>query len=245
MPAEKYLIVNADDFGQSRGVNRGVIQAHESGIVTSASLMVRWPDAADAAAYGREHSKLSLGLHVDLGEWAYREGSWVPLYQVVPMDDIMPVKEEVARQLATFHALVGKHPTHIDSHQHVHLREPVRSVLVDISRDMAIPLRHFNPEIHYCGNFYGQTTEGSSLPEAITVEGLIEILGALPDGLTELGCHPGTGNDLDAMYNSERAQEVKTLCDSRVQTAIVAIGIQLCSFGSLSGDYRRRLDVPG
>jgi len=41
MSDRRYLIVNADDFGQSPGVNRGIIQAHEHGIVTSASLMVR------------------------------------------------------------------------------------------------------------------------------------------------------------------------------------------------------------
>ena len=207
--------------------------------------MVRWSAAAEAAAYSQEQPKFSLGLHVDLGEWIYREGNWVPLYEVVPVNDVEAVKKEVAGQLATFRRLMGRDPSHIDSHQHVHLREPARSVLVDISRDLAIPLRHFNPEIRYCGNFYGQTTEGSPLPEAITVEGLIKILGALPVGLTELGCHPGTENDLDTMYNNERAQEVKVLCDSRVQTAILAMGIQLCSFGSSSGDYKRRLDVSG
>ena len=46
----RYLIVNADDLGRSPGVNRGVIEAHAGGIVTSASLMVRWPAAAEAAA---------------------------------------------------------------------------------------------------------------------------------------------------------------------------------------------------
>src|SRR4051794_16830036 len=48
---DRYVIVNADDFGQSRGINRGIILAHEQGIVTSASLMVRWAAAAEAAAY--------------------------------------------------------------------------------------------------------------------------------------------------------------------------------------------------
>ena len=52
-PALRRLIVNADDFGQSPGVNRGIIEAHQHGIVTSASLMVSWPAAAEAAAYGR------------------------------------------------------------------------------------------------------------------------------------------------------------------------------------------------
>ena len=51
---KRYLIVNADDFGQSHGVNRGIIEAHERGVVTSASLMVRWPAARKAAAYARK-----------------------------------------------------------------------------------------------------------------------------------------------------------------------------------------------
>ena len=68
MVSTRYLIVNADDFGQSHGVNRGIMQAHRRGIVTSASLMVRWLAASEAAAYAREHPSLSLGLHVDLGE---------------------------------------------------------------------------------------------------------------------------------------------------------------------------------
>ena len=140
MDAKKYLIVNADDFGQSKGLNQGIIKAYESGIVTSASLMVRWPAAVEAAAYSREHPSLSLGLHVDLGEWIYREQSWVPLYEVVTLESIRAVREEVVRQLAAFYELLGKQPSHIDSHQHVHLREPARSVLLDIARQLQVPL---------------------------------------------------------------------------------------------------------
>jgi predicted glycoside hydrolase/deacetylase ChbG (UPF0249 family) len=66
--AGRYLIVNADDFGQSDGINQGVVKAYERGIVTSASLMVRWPTASAAAVYARAHPDLSLGLHIDLGE---------------------------------------------------------------------------------------------------------------------------------------------------------------------------------
>ena len=53
MSVDRILIVNADDFGQSPGVNAGVIEAHERGIVTSASMMVCWPAAAGAADYAR------------------------------------------------------------------------------------------------------------------------------------------------------------------------------------------------
>ncbi len=230
MAAERYLIVNADDFGQSYGVNWGVIEAYAHGIVTSASLMVRWPGATEAAAYGRAHPNLSVGLHLDFGEWAYRGERWVPLYEVVPMADIAAVADEIARQLAAFRRLVGKDPTHIDSHQHVHLREPMRTILIEIAQELGVPLRHCSAEVHYRGDFYGQTAKGTPLPDAITVEGLIHILATLRPGLTELGCHPGEGDDLDTMYCRERASEVSILCDPRVRAAIAAMGIELRSF---------------
>src|SRR5215831_10883983 len=105
------LIVNADDFGQSPGVNRGVITAHRDGIVTSASLMVRWAAATSAATYARANRGLSVGLHVDLGEWAFRQGAWVPIYDVVPIEDAAALASEVASQLAAFRRLIGEDPT--------------------------------------------------------------------------------------------------------------------------------------
>jgi chitin disaccharide deacetylase len=224
------LIVNADDFGLSLGVNRGIITAYEQGIVTSASLMVRYPAAAEAAGYGREHPDLSLGLHVDLGEWTYRDGDWVPLYQVVSVQDSAEVADEVSRQLAIFRRLVGKNPTHIDSHQHVHLRESVRPIAVKIASDLAIPLRNCNSKIRYCGDFYGQTAEGLPFHSAISVNALIEILTMLPSGPTELACHPGEDDALETMYHSERIEEVMALCDPRVREAVSTRNIELCSF---------------
>ena len=243
MACNKQLIVNADDFGQSLGVNGGVIEAHESGIVTSASLMVRWPAAAQAAADSRKQPKLSLGLHVDLGEWRYRDGAWIALYEVVPLDDVNIVKEEVVRQLATFHDLVGKRPTHMDSHQHVHLREPARAALCEVARFLDIPLRHFNPRVHYCGKFYGQTAEGLPLLDAISADSLVKILRTLPDGVTELSCHPGRANDLDTMYRNERAQEVRVLCDPQVRAGLVSMEIELRSFRSGSGPRVNGIEI--
>ena len=122
MAARRLLIVNADDFGQSAGVNRGIIAAHERGIVTRASLMVRWPTATAAAAYARGNPRFGVGLHLDLGEWTYRDGAWPALYEVVSLQDAHAIAEEVSRQLAAFREIVGRDPTHLDSHQHVHLQ---------------------------------------------------------------------------------------------------------------------------
>ena len=229
----RYLIVNADDFGLSDGVNRGIIEAAERGIVTSASLMVRQPAAASAAAYAREHGKISVGLHLDLGEWIYRHHEWVPLYSVVPTENAPAVRSEVGRQLAEFHRLVGRPPTHLDSHQHVHRREPVRSIMVKLSRQLRVPLRELDSRIHYCGDFYGQTGEGKRLAGVLSVAGLKRILASLPPGITELGCHPGYGEGLNTMYRAERALETKVLCRPEARAALTRLGITLCSFDLL------------
>jgi predicted glycoside hydrolase/deacetylase ChbG (UPF0249 family) len=231
MPTTRYLIVNADDFGQSAGVNRGIVEAHVRGIVTSASLMVRWSHAAEAAALAREQPHLSLGLHVDLGEWTCQEEDWKAVYSVVPLDDREAIADEIQRQLAVFRRLVGCEPTHLDSHQHVHRDEPVRSVLNDLARRLQLPLRHFSG-IHYCGNFYGQTGKGAPCPDAISVEGLFKTLSSLAPGWSELSCHPGFADDMESMYHSQRSLEVKTLCDPRIRQALPEMGIELRSFHS-------------
>ncbi len=138
MSDQRYLIVNADDFGLSRGVTGGIIEAHEHGIVTSASLMVRWPAVAAAAAFARAHPSMGLGFHRGIGEWTGHDGSWDIMYQVVPGADGMAAATEVSRQPSAFHCLVGRGPTHIDSHQHAHLWEPVRSVVQEAARRLVV-----------------------------------------------------------------------------------------------------------
>jgi predicted glycoside hydrolase/deacetylase ChbG (UPF0249 family) len=232
MTGARCLIVNADDFGQSPGVNRGIIRAHEHGIVTSASLMVRPTAAAEAAAYARAHPGLGVGLHVDLGEWAYAGGAWEPLYEVAPLEDAGAVAAAVGAQLSTFRDLVGADPTHLDSHQHVHRRAPVHGVLTAIARRLGVPLRHDTAGVRYCGEFYGQEADGRSLPGAVGIDALLRILAALPPGVTELACHPAEGDDLETMYRAERALELRALCDPRARAALVASGIRLVSFRS-------------
>jgi predicted glycoside hydrolase/deacetylase ChbG (UPF0249 family) len=230
---ERILIVNADDFGQSQGVNRGIIEAHERGIVTSASLMVRWPAAPAAADYARSRPQLGVGLHIDFGEWALRDGEWVSLYETVTLTNGDDVQREVERQLDRFIALMQQPPTHLDSHQHVHFEQPARSVVRKLARRLGIPVRRGSPGIAYRGDFYGQTNQGEAYLDGISVAVLIGLLRDLPPGVTELGCHPGYGDDLDSMYRDERAIEVKTLCDPAVQAVLAEHDIRLHSFASL------------
>jgi predicted glycoside hydrolase/deacetylase ChbG (UPF0249 family) len=227
---KRCLIVNADDFGLTSGINRGIIEGHERGIVTSASLMVRYEAAAEAAEYARSHHSLSVGLHFDLAEWRYTDGEWRAAYQVVAAQDAAALEEEFERQLAAFERLLGCAPTHLDSHQHVHQTEPLRSIATRAAARLNVPLRDCSDAVRYCGGFYGQTAEGAPYPVGISAPRLIEIFERLQPDWTELGCHPGFCCGLDSVYCSEREEELRVLCDEALREALDRNGIELRSF---------------
>ena len=79
------------------------------------------------------------------------------------------------RQLELFRTLLGRDPTHLDSHQHVHVGLPAADVLVEIGLELGIPVRHLTESIHFLGDFYGQGDRGDVHPDAITVPNLVEL----------------------------------------------------------------------
>jgi hypothetical protein len=89
--------------------------------------------------------------------------------------------------------------------------------------------------VRYCGHFYGLDEIGNSVPGAVSAERLIEIVRSLPEGCTELACHPGDASELKTMYRDERLAELAALCDPRVLAAIRESGIERCSFEDLKG----------
>jgi predicted glycoside hydrolase/deacetylase ChbG (UPF0249 family) len=228
------LIVNADDFGLSAGVNEGVVRGHRDGIVTSTSLMVCQRAAAAAVEAAQRLPRLSVGLHVDLAEWERRGDDWVVLYQRADPSEQVSAGAEVARQLALFERMVGRPPTHLDSHQHVHREEPVRSLLREYAQRLDVPLRH-ESRVHYCGSFYGQGRGGISCPatiEPLALEGLIR---ALPDGVTEICCHPAAEVEPSWAYGQERLTELASLSDPTVIAAVRDAGVDLISFAEVRG----------
>ena len=227
------LIVNADDFGRSPGINEGVEQAHEHGIVTSASLMVRWPAAGEAAAYAREQSTLSVGLHLDLSEWRHQEGEWVRVYERAA-EEPAAVEQEVRAQLEEFRSLLGVDPTHLDSHQHVHRYDPARTALAALGDELGVPVRGITPTVAYRGDFYGQTDRGEPLADVLTDRFLADLIRSLGHGVTELGCHPAARVDFDLAYAQERLVELQALCSSAVQAIVAEEHVELVSFAALA-----------
>jgi predicted glycoside hydrolase/deacetylase ChbG (UPF0249 family) len=219
------LIVNADDFGHSDQTNDGIIRAHEHGIVTSTSLMVRRSGARAAARYARATPSFSVGLHVDLGQWEYYDRE----ADEVRVDEQAPLGEEVSAQLELFRDLVGGDPTHIDSHHHVHRDEPTSTVVRELGARLGVPVRWQGP-ICYIGDYYGQGPRGVPLPDAISVTALVEIIHRLGSGVSELGCHPGLDVALESSYRLERLREVDVLCDPRVRRALEVAEVSLRGF---------------
>jgi chitin disaccharide deacetylase len=230
--ADRFLIVNADDLGLSPAVNAGIVEAHVRGIVTSASLMVRKPAAEEATRLAREHPSLAVGLHIDIGQWDYEEGEWRVAYERCPSEDPAAIERECRAQLTAFRALLGCDPTHLDSHQHTHMSEPVASVAGRLAAELAVPLR--GHAVRYEGGFYGQSGRGIPYPDGISVDRLLDLLASLPPGWTELGCHPGIGVRSESSYALERGREVEALCDPRVQAAIDEADIELRSFADFA-----------
>ena len=212
----KWLIVNGDDFGMSDGINRGILEAHRRGILTSASLFVNGCASKNAARLGREWPTLSLGLHLELDPDNHRR-----------------VLVELERQLARFVALVGTAPTHVDSHHDVHCDPRVLPHVVSWAREARLPLRGHSAARHL-SRFYGQWGGRTHL-EQIEVNGLLKLLDAeIGDGVTELTCHPAyVEPGFASSYGSEREVELKTLCDPQVRHAIIERGIRLVGFRDL------------
>src|SRR5215207_284159 len=108
----KYLNVNGDDFGASRGVTRGIIEAHRDGILTSTSMMVDTPYAEQAARESADWPVLAIGLHVAFTNEAEQA--------VINLDDAETCRRDLQRQYDRFISLMDRPPTHLDSHHNIH-----------------------------------------------------------------------------------------------------------------------------
>jgi predicted glycoside hydrolase/deacetylase ChbG (UPF0249 family) len=236
---KRFLIVNADDFGMTDGINAGVIESHKRGIVTSASLMVKQPKARKAAALAATEERLGLGLHIDLAEWEPVDGVWQQIYARADLDDPAQVAKEIDQQLELFIDLVGHKPDHLDSHQHVHLEGNARNESIRVARSLGVPLRGLDSHVTFCGQFYGQQNRSEPYPDGITLTNLLRLVDAMAGGSTELMCHPGFAHDVRSVYAFEREAEIATLCQPELPAALARRGVVLCSFRELEPEVTR------
>ncbi len=215
----RYLIVNGDDFGASRGINRGIVEAHEHGILTSASLLVHGRGSEEAAALCRALPALSVGLHVEFPAALPRSGT--------PPDTWLPGL--LREQYQQFERLMGRPPTHLDSHRNVHREPAALACFLELAAREGLPLREHSPVRHF-PHFYGQW-DGVTHGEQISVEKLAQMLTQLQPGITELACHPGyVDGEFATSYAAEREVELRTLTHPLLRRVLQDEEIHLVSF---------------
>ena len=206
------LVVNADDFGLARGVNDGIIEAHVKGIVTSTSLMVLRPAAGKAAKLADTHPNLSVGLHFDDRD--------------ADLDDPAQLKRAFAAQLRRFRALMGRDPTHVDSHHDAHAQGKRLETFKQLVEPVGVPLRH-DGRVSFISGFWGQPDL-----ERVSVKSLRELIASeASEGFSELGCHPARiSEDLRSSYRRERPVELRTLTEPGLREELEREGVKLVSY---------------
>lgn len=227
----RHVIFNADDFGASTGINRGIVECHRRGVVTSTSLMVDGGAAREAAALAQDHPGLAVGLHFDVVGEDDRN---------FDLDDTAAVGTEFRRQLGRFVDLIGRAPTHIDLHKHTHRRPHLFPLFREWVAPLKVPLRD-DGRVKYVGGFYAQWEWKVTDLDYVSVAFLVKILReeAAP-GWTEFSCHPGYMTpDFTSVYGAEREAEIHTLTDPKVRATIDALGYVLVSYAHFAAEPAR------
>ena len=149
---ERVLIVNADDFGLSKGQNYGIIEACRNGVVTSTTALVNGAAIDHAAQLSRSTPELAVGMHfvLTLGEPLSampgltregRLGKWIWQQAEEGRLPLEEIAHELACQYRRFVDLFGHEPTHLDSHHHVHMIAPIYPIVAAFAREKGIALR--------------------------------------------------------------------------------------------------------
>jgi predicted glycoside hydrolase/deacetylase ChbG (UPF0249 family) len=217
----RQLIVNADDLGMSPGTNRGIIEARQRGIVTSATAMVNLPDAADGIKLAQaEAPQMGLGLHLNfthgqpltsLKSLAQADGALPTLetlVQRIAQADADEMADEVQAQFDRFVELAGGLPDHIDSHHHMAFMFPgaLRRVL-ELAQEHNLPLRYPNAFVdsgrirHYVG---GALPREQAAQQADVLKAVYEVFPApAAPGYVELSFRGQlTDDELDALLGN-------------------------------------------
>jgi predicted glycoside hydrolase/deacetylase ChbG (UPF0249 family) len=225
----KFLIVNADDFGYSKEINKGIAYAHKNGVVTSTSLMINAPATKEACLIIKNLPRLGVGLHFVFIDETRRVVRLIK--QLVNSFMIKKIEKELDDQIKKFIKLVGKPPDHLDSHYHYHKWPNVLPTFHRVAKIYKIPIRDFGG-IKFNYQFYGMNriTRKPQLPK-ISLGKLLNILQLLNQGATELMTHPGyfTPNLIES-YNFQREIELQTLTNKLVKQKIKELNIKLVNF---------------
>jgi predicted glycoside hydrolase/deacetylase ChbG (UPF0249 family) len=214
----KRLIVNADDFGFTEDVNRGIVVAHQRGILTATTIMATGRAFDDAARLARENPSLDVGVHLVLVGAEGFPPTISKLIAAIALKRIA-IYDELARQMRRV-LEAGIEPTHLDTHKHTHLLPPVLDAVARMSEEFDVPWvrRPFDFPMRAGGVPWTRRVVSGALgrlrnrfERTLTRHGckttdhfagfqmtghydaaeLAALIRELPEGSTEFMCHPG------------------------------------------------------
>ena len=236
----KQIILNADDFGRHKLINRAVECAVHEGVLRSATIMPGGAVFEQAVALARRTPVLGVGIHLtlvngnpvlppaEIPSLVTETGTFVNDHTAFAVRllrgaiSLAEVRAELAAQLRRVEA-AGIHPTHMDSHQHMHVLPGVLGIALDLCCAAGIPAMRAPRASLFAGHFGGigqligrtglavlarraaekAQRRGIAAPEhfagivageAVDTAALTEIAANLRDGTTEVMLHPGTDN---------------------------------------------------
>lgn len=240
------LIINADDFGFTRGVNLGILEAFKEGIVTSTSMLTNAPGFEHGIELMRQNKDLKVGIHLvltagkplteGLKTLVNEKGFFEHNFEKIEAADEEEIRKEYRAQIDKFLS-TGFNPTHIDFHHGATNKN--FAIAVEFAKELGVPMRGLTSEaekymeskgvIHshnFCEKFYGQ--------ENVNEESLLKILEESKYlNEMELMTHPAyIDKDLLTLssYNTQRAYELVTLKSEKIVKYIEANNIKLIDF---------------
>lgn len=298
----RQLIVNADDFGLTEQVSRGILDAHRGGIVTSATLMANGGAFDAAVSMSRRAPRLGVGVHLNL-----TEGEPVSPARSIPslvksggrlhsspgrlLQGILTRRVNLAEVEIELRAQIDKvrragiSPTHLDGHKHVHILPGISDVVIRLAQEFSIrnvrcpqekapgfaPLlrvgqnsgiaaakqyivgravsafgQRFKEKLAEAGLFSSEHFYGVSQTGFLDARSIQDILEGLPEGVSELMCHPGH-LDADLVKSgtwllAQREVEILALTAPEVRKLVADRRTQLISYRQI-GTYAEELEA--
>lgn len=251
---QRLLIVNADDFGLSKGQNYGIIESCCNGLVTSATALVNGAAAGHAATLSSGCPGLSVGMHfvLTLGEsltampelapgGRFSKAIWQKAEQgALPLDEI---SRELEAQFNRFVSLFGRAPAHIDSHHHVHMMPQIFPLVADFARRRDLPLRvdreaaardglaveGLRTSDGFTSGFYGD-----AISEALFLQEL-DASARRGERSLEVMCHPAFVDNvvMGSSYCYPRLAELDVLTSAELKYAVAERGYRPGSWADL------------
>ena len=238
------LIINADDFGYSRAVNYGIIDAYRLGVLTSTTLMVTMPGLDHAIELYKQNQGLGLGLHLNVSfgkpmtncSSLTRDGEFIKPknYTNDIVFDEMEILQEFKAQYDKFIEYIGKKPSHLDSHLFTtDLNKTIAKCACSFAEELKIPLRN-----HDTSSFeHVEFIQFRNFNETVGLDYIYrQFERIIQYDCAEIMSHPAYVDEYlmeNSTYNLQRLDELEILIDTKLKDLIKQHQVEVITYNQI------------